>query len=246
MRNRTRLLVLAVLAVTGIMASSAHASLIDNGNGTIYDSVSDVTWITNGLTFTNDVASTTSTPSANPYTGPLLGTVVTPSLGLPHTIAANDLNYDSGLGRWVGSWWAATAWADGFTSQHGSQTVADWRLPTTSEAQNLITQLNQLGTGRVGAAPPFAFVPPFFWTSTLTSETNVNFANMLAGTIANRTLFDAAAGRPAYSNVMAVVPGNVAPVPVPAAAWLFGSGLVGLGSMARVRLRNRQAVARRL
>lgn len=79
----------------------------------------------------------------------------------------------------------------------------------------------------------------------LTSDTNVNFANMLAGTIANRTLFDAAAGRPAYSNVMAVAPGNVSPVPVPAAAWLFGSGLVGLGSMARARLRKGQAVAQK-
>lgn len=34
-------------------------------------------------------------------------------------------------------------------------------------------------------------------------------------------------------------------VPLPAAAWLFGSGLIGLGSMARVRLRKGQAVARR-
>lgn len=34
-------------------------------------------------------------------------------------------------------------------------------------------------------------------------------------------------------------------VPLPAAAWLFGSGVVGLGSLARARLRKRQAVARR-
>ncbi len=96
-------------------------------------------------------------------------------------------------------------------------------------------QLNQLGTGRVGAASPFEFIPPFFWTSSLTSETNVNFANMLSGTIANRTLFDTAAGRPAYSNVLAVAPGNVAPVPLPAAAWLFGSGAVALIGLIRRR-----------
>jgi hypothetical protein len=35
-------------------------------------------------------------------------------------------------------------------------------------------------------------------------------------------------------------------VPLPAAAWLFGSGLVGLGSLARARRRKEQAVARRL
>lgn len=34
-------------------------------------------------------------------------------------------------------------------------------------------------------------------------------------------------------------------VPLPAAAWLFGSGVVGLGSLARARLRKGQAVARR-
>ena len=38
---------------------------------------------------------------------------------------------------------------------------------------------------------------------------------------------------------------QLAAVPLPAAAWLFGSGLVGLGSMARARLRKGLAVARR-
>lgn len=36
------------------------------------------------------------------------------------------------------------------------------------------------------------------------------------------------------------------PIPLPAAAWLFGSGLVGLGSLARARRRKEQAVAHRL
>jgi len=235
MCKRSLLLTIALLFVAGILPINSQASLINVGNGLIYDTVSDVTWISNGLTFPNDIAATTTNPTANPYTGPLLGTVVTPSLGAPHTIAANDFSYEASLGRWVGSWWAATAWVEGFTSQHGSQTLSDWRLPTSAEAQILITQLNQLGTGRTGAVPPFEYIPPFFWTSTLTSETNVNFSNMLSGTIGNRTLFDAVAGRPAYSNVMIVAPGNVAPVPLPAAAWLFGSGVAGLIGLARRR-----------
>jgi hypothetical protein len=38
---------------------------------------------------------------------------------------------------------------------------------------------------------------------------------------------------------------QLTPVPLPAAAWLFGSGLVGLGSLARARLQKGQAVAHR-
>ncbi|TKB79236.1 MAG: hypothetical protein E8D42_07490 [Nitrospira sp.] len=37
----------------------------------------------------------------------------------------------------------------------------------------------------------------------------------------------------------------ITPVPLPAAAWLFGSGLLGLGSMARARLRKGQPIAYR-
>ncbi len=38
---------------------------------------------------------------------------------------------------------------------------------------------------------------------------------------------------------------TASPVPLPAAAWLFGSGLVGLGSLARARLRKGYVVAQR-
>jgi hypothetical protein len=38
---------------------------------------------------------------------------------------------------------------------------------------------------------------------------------------------------------------QLTPVPLPAAVWLFGSGLVGLGLLARARLRKGQALAHR-
>lgn len=215
--------------VLSIYLSSApsQAALTNAGNGLIYDDVSKVTWISDGYAFTNDIKSTTATPTADPYTGLLLGTVVTPSLGSPHTLAANDFSYQADLGRWVGSWWAATAWADSFTYQSGSQTLSDWRLPTSTEAQNLITQL---GSG-FGAKAPFAFVPPFYWTANLTSATNADVARPLFGTIDNFTLMNGSA--PRYSNVWAVATGNVAAVPVPAAVWLFASGLLGLVGFGR-------------
>lgn len=212
---------------TSLFCAPSMASLADIGNGLIYDDVSNVTWISDGYAFTNEVSSTTSNPTADPYAGPLLGIVVTPSLGEPHTIAANDLSYQTDLGRWVGSWWAATAWADGYTYQYGGQTISDWRLPSSAEAQNLI---NQLGSGS-GAKPPFTWVPPFYWTSVLTSATNVDIARPLFGAVSNFTLMNGSV--PRYSNVWAVVPGNVSAVPIPAAVWLFGSAIVGLGITGR-------------
>ena len=109
MYQRTTVLALALLFVTIVLIDRSHANLIDVGNGLIYDNVSNVTWMSNGLTFTNDIAGNTANPSGNPYTGPLLGTIVTPSLGPAHTLTADDLSYQASLGRWVGSWWAATA-----------------------------------------------------------------------------------------------------------------------------------------
>jgi hypothetical protein len=213
---------------TFLFCASSQASLTSIGNGLIYDDISNVTWISDGYAFTNNIASTTSNPTADPYTGSLLGAVVTPSLGSPHTIATNDLSYQAGLGRWVGSWLAATAWADGFNYQYGSQTISDWRLPISSEAQSLITQL---GTGN-GAIPPFTWIPPFYWTSNLTNGgANADVARPLFGTIDNFALMNGSV--PRYSNVWAVASGNVAAVPVPAAMWLFGSAMVGLVGFGR-------------
>lgn len=222
-----RQVIIPTLFIGVISTNNAHASLVNQGNGLIYDDVSNVTWISDGFAFTNSIASNTSNPAANPYTGPLLGTVVTPSLGSPHTIVADDLSYQANLSRWVGSWWAATAWADSYSYQNGSQIISDWRLPTSTEAQNLLTQL---GTG-FGALPPFSWIPPFYWTSNLTSATNVDVARPLSGTVENFTLMNGSI--PRYSNVWAVTSGNVAAVPVPAAAWLFGSALAGLMGAAK-------------
>ncbi|OAI11235.1 hypothetical protein A1507_03300 [Methylomonas koyamae] len=220
----------AVLVATALLCAPAQASLTSIGNGLIYDDVSDVTWISDGYAFSLDIAGTTANPAANPYTGPLLGSVVTPPVGSPHTIDANDLSYQSGLGRWLGSWWAASAWADSFSYQYGSRTVADWRLPTSAEAQHLI---DAIGAGQYAATGPFAWVPPFFWTVDVTSTSHADVARPLFGTIDNFSLMNGSL--PRYSNIWAVAPGNVSSVPLPAAVWLFGSALAGLGICGRRR-----------
>jgi hypothetical protein len=217
-----------VLLSSALFCTTTQAALTDIGNGLIYDDVSNITWISDGHAFSNSIAGSTSNPTSNPYTGTLLGTAVTPSLGSPHAIAANDFSYATDLGRWVGSWWGASAWADSFTYQAGGQSVSDWRLPTGAEAQSLLTQL---GSGW-GAKAPFEWIPPFYWTSDLTNNgDNADVARPAFGTINNFTLMNG--GVPRYSNVLAVVSGNVAAVPVPGAIWLFGSAIAAFAGFSR-------------
>ena len=223
---------LAASLLGALGSTPAHAALTNVGNGMIYDSTSNITWIADGFAFTNNIAATTANPTADPYTGPLLGQTVTPPLGGAHTIAANDLSYQAALGRWVGSWWAASAWADGYSTQFGANTLSDWRLPTSTESQALISQL---GAGNTGATGPFVWVPPFFWTSDLTDAANANVARPLFGTINTFSLMNGSI--PRYSNVWAVTLGNVSAVPEPA-SWAVMVG--GLGLLAWVLRRGPQ------
>lgn len=217
-----------LLLSSALYCTTSQAALTDIGNGLIYDDVADVTWISDGHAFTDSIAGSSGNPTGNPYTGGLLGTVVTPSLGSPHAITADDFSYDASLGRWVGSWWGATAWTDSFTYQAGGQAVSDWRLPTGAEAQSLLTQL---GSGW-GVKAPFEWIPPFYWTSNLTNGgENADVARPAFGTINNFTLMNGSV--PRYSNVMAVVSGNVAAVPLPGAVWLFGGAMAALAGIGR-------------
>jgi hypothetical protein len=243
-----KLLAASMAPALALFAASAQANLIDIGNGLIYDDVDNVTWISDGLAFSNNIKATSTSPTANPYAGPLIGAVVTPQQGSPYTVGAGDFNYVSVLtpNRWFASWYAATAWVNNFTYQYGNTNLSGWRLPTSAEAVGL---MNQIGVGNYGgpASPPpsnlqlgpFTWVPPKFWTADESSATNANFvdfANPSGALNGPSTGFPQGIGnttKTGFSGVWAVVPGNVAAVPIPAAAWLLGSALLGISSLSR-------------
>lgn len=202
-RIQPKKLLLASPLVMLIFSYQAKAELIDIGNGLIYDSTNDVTWISDGHAFTNDIAATTSNPTAGPYTGPLLGKITTPQKGGSHTIVDTDIPYIDNLFRWLGSWYGARAWAENLSYQFGDRQITHWRLPTKSEAQSLSSQL-----GQWGAVPPFTWVPPVIWTSDEPSETTATFVNFLNNSTAVKE-------KDGPSNVWAVRSGNVATTHAP-------------------------------
>ncbi|MCP4001697.1 MAG: DUF1566 domain-containing protein [Gammaproteobacteria bacterium] len=108
-------------------------------------------------------------------------------------------------------------------------TYDDWRLPITPLSDTSNSEMEHLYSVE-GVFPANSSYPyPFFgmgddnyWSSeTSTGAYNFRFQT---GQVLHR-------GKDSFLHVWAVRPGDVSSVPVPAAVWLFGSGLIGLAGI---------------
>lgn len=194
-------------------SGAAQAALIDRGGGLIYDTDLNITW-------------------------------------LADTNYARTSGYDAdGLMTWSG----ANTWAENlnyYDSVRGV-TFSDWRLPSSNECTYYNCTGSELGhmfyNELGGVAGQYIdaihnanywlftnFPPGFYWTSASYAPIPGRALGFYAGD----------GGQYAYykTNLLyawAVRSGDVAAaastVPVPAAAWLFGSGLLGLVGVSRKR-----------
>lgn len=196
------------------VAVPAHAALFDRGNGLIYDSTQDLTWL-------------------------------------------QDANYASTSGHdadGMMQWSDAMAWADSLTIQG----FDDWRLPITTryddptctdatggyiyehavncmggEFEVLTAEADPFNNSlfenvedsRYWTATPYRDEAGFYWQWSFIGD---------GGSIDGPYKTTLRGGNPRYA--WAVRDGDVlAPVPVPAAMWLFGSALLGLYGFFRPR-----------
>ncbi len=214
--NFVRLLWLIALA--GFYSQPSYATLFDRGNSLIYDDVSDVTWIQDGGVFSRDIL-------VSGRIDGLIGYQVDPQLGGPYTISAADYVFEPALNRHVTTWYGAMAWAETFALQAAGVELSAWRAPTSEEMLDLYNQFpGPPGSSKFGDIDPFTSVRPFVWgVDEVDQDTARNFRfgafNMgIATDVAKINL----------SNAWAVASGDVAPVPVPAAIYLFVSALFTL------------------
>ncbi|MCK4674422.1 MAG: DUF1566 domain-containing protein [Gammaproteobacteria bacterium] len=215
-------------AVLCLLAFNVDSALIDRGNGLIYDSDQDITWLqdANICHF-----------GTNPF------------------CAAAGI---TGAGR-ADDWYMANSWAQSLI--FGG--YDDWRLPSGPQFDPTCSFPDIAGSGISGSTGCMGSEMGYLFhaygivaTGDTSSGVNVGPFTHLMGTVFGSkqwyaTGTEAASGTEfaAYSfvdgftglrdkssgtyHVWAVRDGDVSAVPIPAAAWLFGSGLLGLIGVAR-------------
>lgn len=108
----------AVLAI-GLLSGAAQAALVDRGNGMVYDTDRNITWLANGSLFKTQF-------DADPgVVADVIAHVPTVSNGrTTHALISDDFRSNGLL-----TWWGAMAWAENL--QYGG--FSDWRLPTSMQ-----------------------------------------------------------------------------------------------------------------
>ncbi len=238
-KKTATVILLAGLGFTG----TSQAALWARGTDMVYDDVNKITWAADGNLFQTESAGGVGVINEITTNGNwILDTpniYDSPENSGSYTVSSVDFNFRVGKMTWFG----AQAWANNLTL--GGFT--DWSLPTTVPAfasysptgsqmgalyNQLINGLNDgSGIAASGTANSNLFInlQNFEYWSVTETEFDPNSA----------WSFDTSTGfqHPAYKNGMfyalAVRSGDVAAVPVPAAVWLFLSGLMGVLSFNR-------------
>lgn len=194
------------ITIALVVSSNANAALIERLNGlAYYDDVANLTWLTD----------------ANAAVGSAYDT------------------YIAGSGRM--NWSDANAWAADLSVEG----VTGWRLANTDNCsgsncsnsdmfnlyRNNFLDENSNYTDNINL---FSNVSTIYWTA-VEDASNTDFAWYFdsSSTTGVGTTFQSNNQKTTYLKAWAVRTGDVSPVPVPAAVWLFGSGLLGLAGLAR-------------
>lgn len=217
-------LILKVCTVQAALQSRAGGTLI-------YDTDLNITWVADARLFKTELAK-----DPNLVDKIIANVVTVPSLtGISHTLTRNDFDTEGGkvdneLARTeIGmmTWWGATAWANNL--EYGD--ITGWRVAGGGEMYHLIYEEFQrdgnlpLSESHNAYYDLFVNIPVTgpFWHGEATVEDGYEYTwRMWVDGISISSYLDS------YAYAWAYHPGDIAPVPAPAAIWLFGSGLFSI------------------
>jgi|GEM_PF-216958 len=275
----SRVLAGLVLTFSICFSASSSASLVNNGNGLIYDTALNITWTQDANLFKTMAAGNTN----------IVNQIIAANNGLVHDtpnysdtvrnsgvyqLSASDFNTSTG----EMNWWGSQAWAR-FLNSSNYGGSSQWRSPTTPLSAQInpfhvtTRDVERIATSDLGELFYKEIGGIIGSSIEVTHNDNYNlFTNIALGSYWSDTEYrypdNTVCWGGAYYNAdcttytgstnyawylytqngglfvnpksyfqyaWAVTPGNVGAVPVPAAIWLFGSGLLGLTGLARKR-----------
>lgn len=217
------------------ITATAHAALYDRGNGMIYDSTLNVTWLQDA-----NYQHTYDWPSGS-YN-------VMPTTWSQATAWAAQLDYNGITGWRLPS---ARLMSTGNICYANDGTCDIGYNNTTSELGSLYVELgNTPGINKAGVAQPFSpLISTFIDAGTGKTDSFLHLEDGVyleaeappgnSGSVweffLNESGYQGYGPNSGPADAWAVHDGDVAAVPIPATAWLFGSSLIGLASTARRR-----------
>lgn len=240
MKFHTRWAVTSLFVIAWAASSVANAALIDRGGGLIYDTDLNVTWLQNAnLAATNSFGvSGINTASYAWSSNPGYMTWNTALSWVSAMNAANYLGYNDwrlptlNLSVPYGCNFAYSGTDCGYNVITANSEMAHLFYVELGNKANYDTSgAVQPGWGLINTGPFSNLQAAYYWTGNGTGYTATDttrawdFGYYYGDQGANPRTFGFYA--------MVVRPGDVAAVPIPAAAWLFGSGLLGLIGVAR-------------
>ncbi len=238
--NYSNLVLIAAFTFGIAFASTSQAALVsEDGGQLVYDTGSNITWTAN---------SNLSATNAFGVSGVNTDGSMTWGTAQSWIGAMNAADY-LGHNNWR---LPTTLQPDATCSSHLSGGISFGKGCAGSEmGQFYYTELGGLGVYNFnpGTSIPtigggFITIPgssflDTYWSGTQGSLNTANawFFDMTGSAFFGNGGIQNTSNKSTYFNVWAVLPGDAAPssVPVPAAVWLFGSGLLGLVGVARNR-----------
>lgn len=240
---------LSALLLTAGMALSPNASadLLDRGNGLVYDTDLNITWLANANLFKTQAAGNPNLVSQIIAAMPVVNDTANP-LDFPvansgqYSLSAADFNATTGQM----TWWGAQAWA----ATLNFAGYDDWRLATGDAACGvnfncINAELGHLFYTELGVTAGNAITtstsPNLALFSNITNQLYWSATESFGGCAAgpcDAWYFNVQGGQQSYNNknyhpvlAWAVRPGDVSSVPIPAALGLFASALAGLAGL---------------